>query len=79
VDCRATVVSAGMASGMLNGNPLVPVELLILQANMPPRPLSTTVMVPVTQLHWVVAGADLPVKLSASDPSALAVDWSVPA
>ena len=57
MDCRATVVSAGMASGMLNGNPLVP----------------------VTQLHWVVAGADLPVKLSASDPSALAVDWSVPA
>jgi len=78
VDCSATVVSAGMASGMINGNPLVPVELLIEQPNMPPRPLSTTVMVPVTQLQRVVAGASLPVKLSASDPSALAIDWSAP-
>lgn len=79
VDASASVVSAGMANGMINGNPVVPVELLIQQDGMPPRPLSTSVMVPVTELARVHAGATLPVKLSRSNPAALAVDWSAPA
>ena len=37
VDCRATVVTAGLATGMLNGNPLVPqVDLLVEAPGLPP-------------------------------------------
>lgn len=79
VDCRATVVTAGLATGMLNGNPLVPVDLLVEAPGLPPRPLSTTLMVPTTQLQRVTAGSSLPLKVSVSDPSAVAVDWSAPA
>lgn len=79
VDCRATVVTVGLANGMLNGNPLVPVDLLVEEPGLPPRPLSTTLVVPTTQLQRITAGTSLPLKVSASDPSAVVVDWSVPA
>jgi hypothetical protein len=78
IDATAQVVSVGNATGMLNSNPIVPVELMILQTGGPPRPVSTSVVVPMTQLVRLQAGATVPVKLSASDPSALAIDWSAP-
>ncbi|MGZ4682888.1 MAG: hypothetical protein ACXWCM_01310 [Acidimicrobiales bacterium] len=75
VEASAQVVSVGMASGSMNGDPIVPVELLVLQPGMPPRPVSTSVIVPVVQLPRLQAGATLPVRISRADPSALAIDW----
>ncbi len=75
VDASAQVVSVGLATGSMNGDPIVPVELLVLQPGLPPRPVSTSVIVPVVQLARLQAGVTLPVKISRADPSALAVDW----
>jgi len=63
----------------MNGEPIVAVELLVMRPGLPPRPASTSVIVPVTQLHRLQAGATLPVKISRSDPSALAIDGLAPA
>jgi hypothetical protein len=79
VEASARVMSIGTTTGMLNNDPIVPVELVILQPGGPPRPISTSVVVPLTQLHRLATGATVPVKLSASNPDALAIDWSTPA
>jgi hypothetical protein len=79
VDATAQVVSVSPPSGFMNADSIVPVELLVLQPGLPPRPLSLAVVVPMPQIHRLQAGASLPVKVSASDPSALAIDWTVPA
>jgi hypothetical protein len=76
VAATAEVVSVGMTAGMLNADPIVPVELLVLQPGMPPRPASVSVVVPISQMHRLQAGSSLAVKVSASDPTAIAVDWS---
>jgi hypothetical protein len=75
VDATATVVSVGMTAGMINMDPIIPVELLINQAGLPPRPLSASVVVPQVQLHRLTPGASLPIKVSQSDPTAVAVNW----
>ena len=79
VDATAQVVAVSPPSGFMNADSIVPVELLVLQPGLPPRPLSLAVVVPMTQIHRLQAGATLPVKISRSDPSALAIDWTVPA
>jgi hypothetical protein len=79
VDATAQVVSVAAASGFMNGDSIVPVELLVLQPGMPPRPASIAVIVPITQAHRLQPGATLPVKVSRSDPSALVIDWLAPA
>ena len=75
VDATAQVVSIGMTAGMVNMDPIVPVELLVSQPGMPPRPLSASIVVPQMQLHRLQAGASLPIKISVSDPTAVAVVW----
>jgi len=79
VDATAQVVSVSTASGFMNGDSIVPVELLVMQPGRPPRPASVAVIVPITQAHRLQAEATLPVKVSLSDPSALAIDWLAPA
>jgi hypothetical protein len=79
VEASAQVLSIGTTTGMLNNNPIVPIELMIFRPGGPPRPISTSVVVPLTQLHRLATGATVPVKLSASNPDALAIDWSTPA
>jgi hypothetical protein len=75
IDATAQVVAVGTAAGVMNTDIILPVELLILQAGMPPRPMKTSIMVPQVQMHRVMSGEVLPVKLSRSNPNALAVDW----
>ncbi len=75
IDATAQVVSVGFATGALNMDVMLPVHFLIMQEGLPPRPMDATILVPPTQMHRVASGAVLPVKLSASNPNALAVDW----
>jgi hypothetical protein len=79
VEASAQVLSVGTTTGTLNNDPIVPLELMIFRPGGPPRPISTSVVVPLTQLHRLATGATVPVKLSASNPDALAIDWSTPA
>jgi hypothetical protein len=79
IEARAQVLATGESTGRFNNDPIVPVELMIFRPGGPPRPVSTSVVVPLTQLHRLATGATVPVKLSASNPDALAIDWSAPA
>jgi hypothetical protein len=75
VEASAQIVSVGTTSGMLNMDPIVPVELFILADGQPPRPVSTSLVVPMAQLARLQPGASLNVRVSKSDPSAVAVVW----
>lgn len=76
VEANAQVVSVGMTSGMMNMDPILPVELLVSLPGRPPMPVSATLVVPMAHLAKVSAGATLPVKVSASNPSAVSVNWA---
>jgi hypothetical protein len=75
IEASAQVVSVGTTSGMLNMDPIVPVELMILADGLPPRPVSSTLVVPMAQLARLQPGTSLNVRVSRSDPSAVAVVW----
>src|SRR5262245_823112 len=68
VRAQAQVVSIGAATGMMNMNPIIPVELLIVQDGAPPRPVSTTLTIPVGMIPQVQPGKTLTVQMSASNP-----------
>jgi hypothetical protein len=75
IEATAQVLSVGMAAGAINMDLILPVELLIMQEGMPPRPMKVSITVPGPQMQRMVPGSVLPVKLSRSNPNALAVDW----
>lgn len=76
VDATAQVVSVGQTSGMMNMDPILPVELLVTMPGAPPMPVSATLVVPMAQLSRVAAGATLQVRVSRSNPSAVFVNWA---
>ena len=75
IEATGQIVSVGTTTGMLNMDPIVPVELLVLAGGLPPRPVSTSLVVPMAQLARLQPGATLNVRVSRSDPSAVAVVW----
>ena len=76
IEANAQVVSVGGTTGMMNMDPIMPVELLIMEDGQPPRPASVSLIVPMAQLARVQPGATLAVRISRSNPSAVAVDWA---
>ena len=76
IDATAQLVSVGTTSGMVNMDPIVPVELLVLAPGLPPRPASVSIVVPMARLAQLQPGTSLNVRVSRSDPSAVAVVWS---
>jgi hypothetical protein len=77
VDASAQVVSVGMTSGMMNMDPILPVDFLVTQPGRPPMPVSSTVIVPMAHLSKVAAGVTLPVKISKSNPSSVVINWAL--
>ena len=65
IEASAQVLSTGASTGRFNNDPIVPIELMIFQPGGPPRPVSTSLVVPSTQLHRLATGATVPVKLGA--------------
>ena len=74
----ALVVSVGERQGTIGGDPTVAVDLIIRRAGLPDRPLATSLQVPVGRTDDLVAGAELSVELSDTDPTILDIDWGTP-
>lgn len=78
VPASAQVLLVGQTVGTMNMDPILPVELLVTQEGAVPHPVSLQLTVPMAQLYRVQPGATLPVRVSPSDPSIVAVDWMAP-
>ena len=78
VPAKAQIVSMGMTAGSMNADPIMPIDLLVMQDSLPPRPVSVSVVVPMSQMYRVIPGAMLAVRISETDPNAVAIDWAAP-
>jgi len=70
------VVAVGMTAGMVNMDPMLSVNVLVLGTGLPPVPAQVNLVVPTAQLHRLVAGASLPARISRTDPTVFTVDWA---
>jgi hypothetical protein len=78
VPAKAQIISVGMSAGMMNADPIVPLELLVMQEGRPPRPVSLSTVVPMTQMSRMIPGTTLAVRIAETDPNAVAIDWAAP-
>ncbi len=73
----AQVLAVGPSSGMVNNDPILPVDLLITMPGRPPRPVSESVVVPAQQVPRLVPGAMLPITVSLSHPAVVTINWAI--
>ena len=78
IPAKAQIISMGMTAGSMNADPIMPLELLVMQDGAPPRPVSASIVVPMSQIARVLPGATLAVRISETDPDAIAIDWAAP-
>lgn len=78
VDAIATVTASRQTGAMMNLNPVVELELLVMMPSGVPVPVKRQEM--VMQLHLVRAqvGSRLKVKVDPADASKLWIDWVTP-
>jgi hypothetical protein len=72
-------VVTGVATGSVNMNPMMHVDLLVTQEGGMPHPVSVDVVVPLVHLARVFPGATLPVLVSQTDPNVVTIAWDAPA
>ncbi len=75
VPARATVTSCAPTGMVVNFNPVVALELMVVVGGVP-LPVSTRSVVAQVHLPRVQPGASLAVSLDPADPSSLRIDWS---
>jgi hypothetical protein len=78
VDATATITSARQTGAMMNFNPVVELQLLVM-LNGVPMPVTRQETVMQIHLARCQPGANLKVKVDPNDPSGLWIDWNSPA
>lgn len=78
IPAKAQIVSMGITAGSMNADPIMPVDLLVMQEGRPPRPVSLSVVVPMSQMYRMIPGTMLAVRISETDADSVAIDWAAP-
>ena len=68
IPAKAQIVSVGMTAGSMNADPIMPVNLLVMQDGHPPRPVSVSATVPMSQTYRMIPGTMVAVRISETDP-----------
>jgi hypothetical protein len=79
VDATATITSARQTGAMMNFNPVVELQLLIMMPNGVPMPVTRQETVMQIHLARCQPGANLKVKVEPANPNSLWIDWNSPA
>ena len=79
VDATATITSARQTGAMINYNPVVELQLLVMMPNGVPMPVTRQETVMQLHLGRCQTGANLKVKVDPNDPNNLWIDWNSPA
>lgn len=69
------IVQVGGATGSIDADPILTVEVLVHGDGLPPMPASVSLLVPMGQLARLVPGAVLPALVSRSQPGTFCVQW----
>jgi hypothetical protein len=78
VDGTATVMAATQTGALVNFNPAVQIELLVMVPGGPPYPVSLQTVVQQIHLARVQPGAILPVRVARADRTLVQIDWARP-
>ena len=78
-DAKATVVSAAQTGAMVNFQPTMQVQLTVFPTAGAPYPATVTTVVPQHHLTKTQPGTALAVKVDASAPDKVWVNWDAPA
>lgn len=79
VDAIATVNSATQTGAMMNFNPVVDLDLLVMLPSGVPMPVRRQEMVMQMHLMRCQPGGRLKVKVDPANPQGLWIDWNTPA
>lgn len=79
VEAVATVTSAHQTGAMMNYNPVVQLELMVMMPSGVPTPVSRQEMVMQLHLSRCQPGQRLRVKVNPANPNDLWIDWVSPA
>jgi hypothetical protein len=72
----AQVNAARDAGAMVNMQPMMEIDLLVLPEGRPPYPVTVRQVVPMAQIGRVAPGTRLSVRIDPEDQSAIWVDWT---
>lgn len=72
----ATIVSAAQTGAMINFQPSLRLELLVLPVGGVPYPVTVTQVVEQPFVGKAVAGATVAVKVDGADPQTVWIDWA---
>lgn len=79
VDAVATITTARQTGAMMNFNPVVDLELMVMMPSGVPMPVHRQEMVMQLHLARCQPGQRLKVKVDPTNPEALWIDWVTPA
>jgi hypothetical protein len=79
VDAYATVTTATQTGAMMNFNPVVDLELLVMMPSGVPMPVRRQETVMQMYLSRCQPGSRLKVKVDPNNPNGLWIDWASPA
>lgn len=79
VDATATITAARQTGAMMNFNPVVELDLLVMMPSGIPMPVTRQETVAQLHLARCQPGANLRVKVEPNNPNSLWIDWNTPA
>lgn len=79
VDATATITAARQTGAMMNFNPVVELDLLVMMPSGVPMPVTRQETVAQLHLARCQPGATLKVKVEPTNPQGLWIDWNSPA
>lgn len=71
----ASVTAVRNTGSLVNFSPVLELDLLVMVPGRPPVPVTRRELVPQHLLARAQVGAQLPVTVSASDPTAILINW----
>ena len=79
VDATATITGARQTGALINFNPVVQLDLLVMMPSGVPMPVTRQETVAQLHLARCQVGANLKVKVEPTNPNSLWIDWNTPA
>ncbi len=76
LDATATISAVRQSGGMVNYQPMLDIDVIVMAPGRPPMPATVSGVVEQLYLHKAQPGAQVPVKVDPADPSVVWINWA---
>lgn len=77
LDATATISNVQQDGAMVNFQPMLTIDLVVMTPGRPPMPVTVSAVVDQLFLHKAQAGATVPVKVDRTDPNVVWINWAM--